>query len=1360
MRERGLTIALAIICVLSSTIGFGQDSKQLFQIGQDTQVICASDIIHERMMNEDSKYRESFEKNERMMNAARVKGGAAKSMIIHTIPVVVHVMHTGESIGEGVNISDAQVQSAIDGLNEDYRKMPGTNGDGAGVDIEVEFCLASRDPNGNPTDGINRVNASGLANYATEGITAGQGSGANETELKAMSKWDRDDYYNIWIVNEIEDNDGGSGIQGYAYFPNSSAARDGAVILFNAFGTTGNLKFYTNMNRTTTHELGHAFFLYHTFQGNSCSETNCDTQGDRVCDTPPTVSSTSCNNPACGGTQLVENYMDYTSQTCMDMFTQGQKDRMRDAIEIMRPSLLNSLGCTPPNSLDAGVTSINAPTGYSCSTSVTPEVEVSNFGSSTLTSLQLKYRLDGGSLQTYQFTGNIPTGETETIMLPTISAAIGAHSLEVYSDSPNGGTDGFQSNDSATQEFEVVDGSNVTVAIAVDNYGGETTWDIQTTGGDVIASGGPYPNNMYGTTYETSVCLSEDCFEFNIYDSYGDGICCGAGFGGYSITDAGGNEIIVNGDDFTYTENRPFCTSIVEVLPEADFSASQTIICEGSTVQLTDQSTGSPSSWSWSFPGGSPSASNQQHPVVTYPTSGPKNVTLTVTNDNGSDSQTANAFINVGGSIGVSGTSAPTSCYNSSDGSINVSITGGTTPYTYSWSHGPSSQDVSGLSPGPYVINVEDAAGCTAIETFSVTSPSQLILSTSTEAASCGSPGSATVNATGGSPGYSYLWNDAQEQTTATADGLSGGTYSVTVTDSEACQATAVVNVSSGGDVEVSVVNQVNVSCNGSSDGSATIAVSGGESPYEYDWAQFPGITGNSVNNLSAGTYSVTVTDQNACEASISFTIIEAEAMSAIANSLTNVSCNGGSDGSISITVQGGQSPYSYSWNGAGFGATTTPSGVSAGTYDFTVTDANGCQAETVVTLTEPSALIVTLDATNATCYGAADGTLLASISGGTAPYSFNWNGAGLGQIMNPQGVAAGFYTFRVTDSNGCEMNATASIFEPSAIDLSQSSSTMASCLNDGTASVSPTGGAEGFSYLWSDPQMQTTATATELAGGSYTVVVTDANGCQNAKQITVESSSDLNLDNGSKSNATCAGYGDGSATVEAEGGDGTYSYQWNDPAQQTGPVANNLVAGVYSVTVTDGAGCQSNRSFNINEPDPIGSTIFELVHDSCGLNVGKVVLGATGGTGTKSFLWDDAGATTGSSLAGVSFGIYTAEITDENQCQGLRTVEIEDLDCVGTTGIEELNKIEINMSVYPNPVSGLDFTIAIETTMNEPLDMFLMDITGKTILVDQLSPGVESHRVLLDGNEAEGIYMLQLSNGTITTTKRIVIIR
>ena len=254
------------------------------------------------------------------------------------IPVVVHVLHKGEPVGEGSNISDEQVISAIEDASYKFR-----NGHGLSEDIGIEFCLAQVDPDGNPTNGITRFNGCISTTFCNEGVSAGNGQGLSEVIFKNWVRWPNQQYYNIWIVPEIENNNGGGGIQAYAYFPTTSYV-DGIVQLYNATGTVGNRKSYTDENETLVHELGHTFALFHTFQStfNCNGESNCLIQGDRVCDTPPTPINSYCNWPACSGVQQVENYMDYTSEVCKDLFTAGQRDRMRLAAMNSRPNLIAS----------------------------------------------------------------------------------------------------------------------------------------------------------------------------------------------------------------------------------------------------------------------------------------------------------------------------------------------------------------------------------------------------------------------------------------------------------------------------------------------------------------------------------------------------------------------------------------------------------------------------------------------------------------------------------------------------------------------------------------------------------------------------------------------------------------------------------------------------------------------------------------------------------------------------------------------------------------------------------------------------------------------------------------------------------
>ena len=332
---------------------------------------CGTDAIHKRLMKEDASYKARFEENQKKISETILAKTASGKLSAtqYTVPVVVHVMHLGESVGTGTNISDAQILSAIDNLNDAF------SGTGSyPTDINVDFVLAQRDGDCNASTGIIRVDGRGTSDYETEGITSmGEASGSeNEETIKNLSKYPNDEFYNIWIVNEIDGNNGGSGTQGYAYFPGASSARDGAVILYNAFGydPTGalgyNLKSYTNRNVTAIHELGHAFNLFHTFEGDDSDDDdvadmcpiNNDpvTDGDACADTDPhRRDDGNCGSmgETCAGAgtslaDIVTNFMAYSSDDCQVKFSNDQRDRMRSALEGTRWSLINSAGGLAP----------------------------------------------------------------------------------------------------------------------------------------------------------------------------------------------------------------------------------------------------------------------------------------------------------------------------------------------------------------------------------------------------------------------------------------------------------------------------------------------------------------------------------------------------------------------------------------------------------------------------------------------------------------------------------------------------------------------------------------------------------------------------------------------------------------------------------------------------------------------------------------------------------------------------------------------------------------------------------------------------------------------------------------------------
>ena len=321
-------------------------------------------------------------------------------------------------------------------------------------------------------------------------------------------------------------------------------------------------------------------------------------------------------------------------------------------------------------------------------------------------------------------------------------------------------------------------------------------------------------------------------------------------------------------------------------------------------------------------------------------------------------------------------------CNSGADGAIDMTVSGGTAPYSYVWDDPGTSntEDINSLSAGTYTVIVTDANGCVDSGSVTITQPSLVTLTTVLTHIGCngGSDGAIDLTVSGATAPITYAWDDPASSTTEDLTNLSAGTYTVTVTDVAAC-ATATVTLTEPTSIQLGA-SQVNVLCNGAATGSIDLTVTGGTPPYTYAWNDAGATTTQDVSALPSGTYTVVVTDNNGCTESLTTTISEPTAIS-LSTTQTNIGCNGSSTGSIDLTVSGGVAPYTYSWSDPSTTTTQDINGLSAGAYTVTVTDNNGCTATTSVTLTQPAPLSLALSLTNISCNGGLDGAIDLTIS-------------------------------------------------------------------------------------------------------------------------------------------------------------------------------------------------------------------------------------------------------------------------------------------------------------------------------------------------------------------------------------------
>lgn len=594
----------------------------------------------------------------------------------------------------------------------------------------------------------------------------------------------------------------------------------------------------------------------------------------------------------------------------------------------------------------------------------------------------------------------------------------------------------------------------------------------------------------------------------------------------------------------------------------------------------------------------------------------------------------------------------PVSCYGGSNGSATANASGGTPGYFYSWSpSGGNAQTASNLAAGTYTVTITDIYGCMQQAQTMITQPPVLtgsIVSTTDVSCNGGANGSATVAGSGGTPGYTYSWAPSGINT-ASASNLAAGTHTATITDSKGCTYTIGVTINQPPPLTASVSASTSVSCNGGNNGSATVAAAGGTAPYTYSWNTSPGQTTATAINLAAGTYVATVTDSKGCVVSASsVTITQPPLLTVTVTPTATISCN--TTIVISAAASGGSGSYFYNWN---TGSTNDSITVGTGTYSVTVTDGNGCTAGSSVSVQASNSTLTSSITQPATLCNGATTTITMNATGGFGGYMYSWStGATSPSIV----VGAGSYCCTVTDGGGCQTTACVTINQNPPV--TASIGTPQNVCPGGTTTITASGGGgqAPYAYLWNTGQ----TTASIVQGvGTYTVTVSDATGssCSATATVTITQAPTMTLSMGS-TDVGCFGGSNGTASVYASGGMPAYTYSWT-PVGGTNATATNLVAGSYTVTVTDALGCTMSGNTSISQPPSAVSVVATSTNVLCfGQTSGSASASGSGGYPPYYYYWSNNGAST-ATITGLGAGVYTVTVADSSGCYTSTTTTI-----------------------------------------------------------------------------------------------------
>ena len=658
------------------------------------------------------------------------------------------------------------------------------------------------------------------------------------------------------------------------------------------------------------------------------------------------------------------------------------------------------------------------------------------------------------------------------------------------------------------------------------------------------------------------------------------------------------------------------------------------------------------------------------------------------------------------------------SCRDGADGILRAMVSGGTLPYSYDWVglNQPDTNTISGLAPGTYEVMVTDQNNCTISASFTLLNPPGMEVSLSPLSTSCfdTQDGSVLTNVSGGTPDYTFLWDNGE--TVSEPTNFAPGDYCVTVTDGRGCQEVACMTIAAPAPLNVDGIDIVPATCFGTNTGSATVMVSGGSGNYEYLWSDNLQQISQQAVRLSASTYTVTISDEQNCQITTQAIVPEPGPLVATP-AADDARCFGSADGVARVEMSGGNAPFDFIWSSGGTEIEET--GLSSGTYEVSVSDVNGCETTASVTIGQPDTPVsVATMQTARGCPGSSENEVQALASGGSGSgYTYTWNDPTQQSSPTATGLDSVQYIVIATDSEGCIGQDTIKVQDLPEITIGIiANAPSCSGLTDGRMGVNQVEGGSGnddpdnFSFLWNTGA--TGLTINGLAGNQeYSVTVTDMRGCVGVQNRFLPEPDTIAFDF-EVTDVSCHQGNDGVARVtNIVGPNSGFTINWGAATGgQSGEAANNLRAGNYRVSITDNKGCVTSSNIRVNEPAPINIQ-FQTQDISCyGGNEGSIMASAAGGQPVYSYQWSNNQADT-ANLSQLAAGTYTLTVTDANNCSTTSSVTIQ-----------QPETVEVNLNITDVSCFGSrDGRIEINTLGGTPPYVFSqnnIDYNGVSTLI------------------------------------------